>query len=85
MKLEIEIPDKIAAEVVSANAQRFKGNRIALLKRMGKPVTELDMTDLEIVQKGLAGDLIGHVKRLRMQTAGTDFDKEITDGNDNQG
>ena len=57
MKLEIEIPDKIAAEVVSANAQRFKGNRIAMLKRRGQPVTELDMSDLEIVQKGLVFNL----------------------------
>lgn len=85
MKIEIEIPDKIFDEVVSTNAQRFKGNRIAMLKRQGQPVTELDMSDLEIVQKGLAGDLIAHVKRLRMRNAGKEFDNELTDGNDNQG
>lgn len=85
MKIEIEIPDKIASEVIAANAARFKGNRIAMLKRRGQPVTELDMSDIEIVQKGLAGDLIAHVKRLRMHNAGKEFDNELTDGNDNQG
>lgn len=83
MKLEINIPDKIAPEVIAANAARFKGNRIAMLKRVGKPVTELQLTDVEVVQQGLAGDLIAHVKRLRMHTAGKDFDKELTNGDDN--
>lgn len=83
MKLEIEISDKIFAEVIAANAARFKGNRIAALKRQNLPAPDLNLGDKEIVEMGIAADLIGHVKRLRMRDAAKNFDKELSDGDNN--
>lgn len=83
MIIEINIPDKIAPEVIAANAARFKGNRIAAFKRRNMPIPDLDLGDKEIVEQGLVADLLAHVKRLRMHHAGKEFDKELKDGNDN--
>jgi hypothetical protein len=77
MKVTLDIPDQFAAEAIAVNAERFKRTRIQALRNAALPETEVDMTDEEVVAKGIVSELLVHVRNRRTQQAAANFDAQL--------
>ena len=78
IEITIQIPKKFADEVLAVNAKRFKDTRIVNLTQAQQPVTDLTMSDIEIVSKGVVSELLAHVRTARSRRAVSDFDQELS-------
>lgn len=79
MEFIVNIPDAFAEEVISVNAARFKANRSLALRNASLPETDLNVSDQELVAKGVAAELLKWVRDSRAKKAVQDFDASLGD------
>jgi hypothetical protein len=77
MKVTIDIPDQFSAEAIAVNAARYKKTRMQALRNAALPETEVEMTDEEVVAKGVVSELLIHVRNHRTQQAAANFDAQL--------
>lgn len=77
MKLEIEIPDSHAAEILAANAATFKAKRVAAAVQANKKPDDVSGTDKEVVEAMIFQQLKDVTKAVRARNAAIEFEKEL--------
>lgn len=77
MKLEIEIPDSHAAEILAANASTFKAKRLSAAIQSNKKPDEMPGTDKEVIEAMLFQQLKDVTKAVRARNAAIEFEKEL--------
>lgn len=77
MKIEIELPDTHAAEILAAFASTYQANRLKALQKQNQPGEFIPGTDQEVVEKVLRDQLISVARSARAKKAAKDFNEEL--------
>jgi len=83
MEIKIQLPDEHAAEILAANAQVYKAKVMQALAQRQQSGDSIQGTDQEIVESMLKAQLVSVTSAQRAQKARKDFEKLMTDGDNN--